>query len=136
MLKRFDMVNLYHIAHHSIMPVILWVWFTKILSKPFDSSNFRFLHGGEQNLLQVSIEISPKQTSIRLLILIFVNYRRTCNIPRIYQSIRSHCNLLIPCTHNNFSANQEVVVLVESIFASFSGNFKFSSFIFTILRKS
>ena len=25
MLKRFDMINLYHVAHHSIMPVSFWI---------------------------------------------------------------------------------------------------------------
>ncbi|CAG9801553.1 unnamed protein product [Chironomus riparius] len=31
MLKRFDMINLYHVAHHSIMPVSVW-WGVKFLA--------------------------------------------------------------------------------------------------------
>lgn len=31
MLKRFDMINLYHVAHHSIMPVSVW-WGVKFMA--------------------------------------------------------------------------------------------------------
>lgn len=91
LLKRFDMVNLYHVAHHSIMPVSVW-WGVKFLP-------------GKENLPLKFWAFSIKFQ---------FNRRWTFNIFRFHKHSCSHRNLHIFSSHHNCTESTKIFFLVES----------------------
>lgn len=110
LLKRFDMVNLYHVAHHSIMPVSYCLKYFSRNQNHFINI-FRSQSGGVLNswlVIAWSLQFSDYMTFC-------IFSRRTLNVLRIHKHSSAYRHLHLSRTHHSVSENQEVLLLVENV---------------------